>query len=60
MPVVDQAYDRVLTFDSWARESAEDTGVDPNTRLAQDPVGATFDFVFGDPSTDEMVDWMGS
>jgi hypothetical protein len=46
-------------FEDYATALARDTGVNPNSRLAQDPVGTAIDLVYGNPSQSEILDWIG-
>ena len=47
------------TFDDWAQDFAGTSGVDESSRLYNDPVGVGVDLFFGNPSTDQMLDWLG-
>lgn len=59
MPVYSAEGGRWQSFDEYARDFAGDSGLDPDSRLAQDPVGVGVDLMFGDPSVDDILDWMG-
>ena len=59
MPVYDQTDGTWSSFETYAIELADDSGIPPNSRLATDPVGTAVDLAFGDATADDMINWMG-
>jgi len=59
VPVYDSERDRWVTFDDFLRDWSIDYEMDADSRFAQDPVGTAADLMFGNYTTEELLDWFG-
>jgi hypothetical protein len=47
------------SFDDYTTKMLESSDIDPNTRFYKNPIGTSADLLFGDYTTEEMIDWLG-
>lgn len=47
------------SFDSYSKDLARQSGVSRDSRLARDPVGVGVDLMFGNPSVEQIQEWLG-
>lgn len=47
------------TFDDYAKDLAQDSGVDKDSRLFKDPIGVGIDLMFRDFTAGDIQEWTG-
>lgn len=59
LPVYNVQNDTWESFDSYTKGLALEVGVEPDSRLATDPIGTTIDLVYGNPNNNDIINWLG-
>jgi hypothetical protein len=50
---------RWMTLEGYLHDFGQEAGIDPTSRLAQDPVGVGVDLFFGTYEPEDVLDWTG-
>ena len=59
LPMYDTQNKRWVNLSTYAKDFGQEAGVNPEGRLAKDPVGTAVDLAFGNPSSDDILGWLG-
>lgn len=59
MPVYDTEIGQWTTLDNFSRGLISDYEINPETRFGSDPVGTGVELMFGEYTTDDMIEWLG-
>jgi len=59
LPLYDAQTSTWQSFNGYAKNLGKESGVPSDSRLGRDPVGTAVDLMYGNPSPDEILDWLG-